>query len=464
MRFADRFVHAFRTVLPSPFTIAVLLTAFVFVCALLFTLPADQHLGRYASTLAVDWYHGIWDAPLLVFAFQMMFMLVLGHTLALSAPVDRLLSSLSESVASNAVRAAVVVTLVTLVIAWINWGLGLIVGAVFARKVGEAAGRLGVRMNYGLLGACGYAGLMIWHGGISGSSLTKVVEDDALRNMAQGTGLTDVQIAALPKAMTFDMTVFSSFNLGVTAVLLVLLPLVMGWAAKRTKTAIAMPQTQAKAILPVPEGYAAEKLDFSRILCMGIGSLVLLLVIYKAYLGHGPYPLKWLNPNWINTALLGAALLLHGRFVSFFRGLENAIGGAAGILVQFPLYFGILALMKSSGMISGISAFFVQIAGPDTYPLVTFFSAGLVNIFVPSGGGQWAVQGPIIIEAATTLGVPLNKSILAMAYGDQLTNMLQPFWALPLLSITGLRARDILPYTLLLMAVGAVVFAVALLI
>ena len=449
--------------MPSPFTIAVLLTAFVFVCALLFTCPADQGVGRYVSTLAVDWYHGIWNAPLLVFAFQMMFMLVLGHTLALSAPVDRVLSHLSNSVAGNAVRAAIVVTLVTLMVAWINWGLGLIVGAVFARKVGEAARRLGTPMNYGLLGACGYSGLMIWHGGISGSSLTKVVEDDAIRTMAQGTGLSQTQIAALPKAMTFDLTVFSSFNLILTGVLLVALPLAMGWAAKRSKTRIALPQAQANVALPQPEGYAAERLDFSRMLCIGIGALVLLLVAYKAYLGHGAYPLKWLNPNWINTALLGAALVLHGRFVSFFRGLDSAIGGAAGILVQFPLYFGILALMKSSGMISGISAFFVDFAGPETYPLVTFFSAGLVNIFVPSGGGQWAVQGPIIIEAATTLGVPLNKSILAMAYGDQLTNMLQPFWALPLLSITGLRARDILPYTLLLMAVGAVLFTVALL-
>ena len=150
--------------------------------------------------------------------------------------------------------------------------------------------------------------------------------------------------------------------------------------------------------------------------------------------------------------------------MSFFKALDSAVGGASGILVQFPLYFGILALMKSSGMIGGISAFFVELAdgAPGSYPLITFFSAGLVNVFVPSGGGQWAVQGPIIIESATQLGVPLNKSILAMAYGDQLTNMLQPFWALPLLSITGLKARDILPYTLLLLAAGMVIFGIAL--
>ncbi|MFT4876472.1 MAG: short-chain fatty acids transporter, partial [Bacteroidia bacterium] len=132
--------------------------------------------------------------------------------------------------------------------------------------------------------------------------------------------------------------------------------------------------------------------------------------------------------------------------------------GSSGILIQFPLYFGILALMQSGGLIELVSNWFIEVSNTATLPLFTFFSAGLVNIFVPSGGGQWAIQGPIILEAATKLGVPLPKMILALAYGDQLTNMLQPFWALPLLSITGLKAKDILPYTLVLFLLGFVIF------
>ena len=99
-----------------------------------------------------------------------------------------------------------------------------------------------------------------------------------------------------------------------------------------------------------------------------------------------------------------------------------------------------------------------------TYPIFTFISAGIVNIFVPSGGGQWAIQGPIIVQAASDLGVSLSKSIMALAYGDQLTNMLQPFWALPLLGITGLKAKEILPYTLLLFALGSIIFLIGLLV
>jgi short-chain fatty acids transporter len=105
----------------------------------------------------------------------------------------------------------------------------------------------------------------------------------------------------------------------------------------------------------------------------------------------------------------------------------------------------------------------VSISNETTYPIFTFISAGIVNIFVPSGGGQWAIQGPIIVQAANELGVPLSKSIMALAYGDQLTNMLQPFWALPLLGITGLKAREILPYTLVLFVLGCTIFCAGLL-
>ncbi|MDC1363249.1 TIGR00366 family protein, partial [Flavobacteriaceae bacterium] len=148
---------------------------------------------------------------------------------------------------------------------------------------------------------------------------------------------------------------------------------------------------------------------------------------------------------------------------NFLHALEEAIKGATGILIQFPLYFGIMGIMRESGMVVDISDFFVSISTTQTLPIFTFISAGLVNIFVPSGGGQWAIQGPIVIESALKLGVGLPKAIMALSYGDQITNMLQPFWALPLLGITKLKAREILPYTLLLMLLGSTVYIVGLL-
>ena len=114
--------------------------------------------------------------------------------------------------------------------------------------------------------------------------------------------------------------------------------------------------------------------------------------------------------------------------------------------------------MNHSGMVQIMSDFFVTISNETTFPIFTFISAGIINIFVPSGGGQWAVQGPIIIEAATQLGINIPKSVMALAYGDQITNMLQPFWALPLLAVTGLKAKEILPYTLILLLAGIIIF------
>ena len=169
-----------------------------------------------------------------------------------------------------------------------------------------------------------------------------------------------------------------------------------------------------------------------------------------------------ITPNLLNFFMLGLALILHGNFHSFLKALQEAIKGTSGILIQFPLYFGIMGIMRESGMVVDISNFFVSVATETTLPIYTFFSAGLVNIFVPSGGGQWAVQGPIVVDSALQLGVPLPKAVLALAYGDQVTNMLQPFWALPLLGITKLKAKEILPYTLLLMLLGSCIFLIGL--
>jgi short-chain fatty acids transporter len=188
------------------------------------------------------------------------------------------------------------------------------------------------------------------------------------------------------------------------------------------------------------------------------GGLILVFAFYKAILLPDDISLKIITPNYINLVLLGLGIIMHSSFYNFLKGVDSAISGASGILIQFPLYFGIMGIMNHSGMVQIMSDFFVSISNETTFPVFTFISAAIVNIFVPSGGGQWAVQGPIIVEAATQLGVSIPKSVMALAYGDQLTNMLQPFWALPLLGITGLKAKEILPYTLILLLAGAVIF------
>ena len=251
-------------------------------------------------------------------------------------------------------------------------------------------------------------------------------------------------------------TVFSTMNISISVVLLIVLPFLMYYLGKKNNGTILQLKSEDREHEVEISG--AEKLDHSKIIAWGFGGIILFYAFYKALILPETISLKVINPNYINLVLLGLAIVMHKSFFSFLKAIDNAISGASGILIQFPLYFGIMGIMNHSGLVQIMSDFFVNISNDTTFPIFTFISAGIVNVFVPSGGGQWAVQGPIIVEAATQLGVSIPKSVMALAYGDQLTNMLQPFWALPLLGITGLRAKEILPYTLILLLVGIVIF------
>ena len=457
MAFTKIIENLFRRYLPSPFTIAVLLTLLTIVLALIFTDNTSE--SNHLFSIFSHWENGIWNTNLLVFAYQMMLILVLGHVLVLSKPMERLILTITKYV-KNTSNAAVLVAFSTMLVSFFNWGLGLIFGAILARKVGEYAQANNIPINYPLIGACGYVGLMVWHGGISGSAPIKVSETGHLQELLGNTVSADV-ILQLPLSISTASTVFSTSNLIIFFVVLVSISiLVYALGKKAIPSKIELNKYQFKSV-GKENLMGAEKLDYSRLVSTLFGVLILGVFLIQ-YLPS----VKKLNitPNMLNFFMLGLAVILHGSFKSFLVAVEEAIGDVAGILIQFPLYFGIMGIMGSSGMINQISDFFVSVSTQTTLPIFTFFSAGLVNIFVPSGGGQWAVQGPLVLQSAVALNVPLSKAVMALSYGDQITNMLQPFWALPLLGITKLKAKEILPYTLLFMLVGSIIYIAGLLI
>ena len=165
----------------------------------------------------------------------------------------------------------------------------------------------------------------------------------------------------------------------------------------------------------------------------------------------------------INGVFLFAGLMLHGSPRAYVRAITEGSRSAAGIILQFPFYAGIMGMMGASGLAALVSAWFARVSTAEIFPAMAFVSAALVNFFVPSGGGQVAVQGQILIDSASSLGVPAWKAVMALSYGDEIGNMLQPFWALPLLAITGLEARQIMGYTILVMFLSAPIFIAALL-
>ena len=383
----------------------------------------------------------------------MMLILVLGHILVLSKPMGWLIDQII-SLAHDTRSAVILISISTMLVSFWNWGFGLIFGAILARKIGASFQQKGIPFNYPLIGAAGYVGLMIWHGGVSGSAPLKVAESGHIASLMQGISDPNV-IAALPDQISNAQTVFSWWNLLLFGIILILVPLVLvllSRKAKPTTFPFSKPTVESQTdLIDIDD----NRLDRSKLLGIGFG-LLILVAFFAQYFG------KSFAPNTINFLLLGLGILFHGNFKNFLTAVEKAIGGASGILIQFPLYFGIMGIMKSTGMVSMISDAFIAVSNGTTLSIFTFFSAGLVNVFVPSGGGQWAIQGPIVIESALQLGVPLPKAIMALAYGDQITNMLQPFWALPLLGITKLKAKEILPYTLILMMVGSTVYIVGL--
>jgi short-chain fatty acids transporter len=176
-----------------------------------------------------------------------------------------------------------------------------------------------------------------------------------------------------------------------------------------------------------------------------------------------------LGLDLVNFIFMFVGILLHGTLRRYIDAVIEAVKGAGGIILQFPFYAGIMGMMVGANadgvsLAGVISNGFVNMSTATTFPLFTFLSAGIVNFFVPSGGGQWAVQAPIMMPAGEALGVPAAKTAMAIAWGDAWTNMIQPFWALPALGIAGLGAKDIMGYCIIILIFSGIVASAAFLI
>ena len=433
-----------RFEIPSPFALAIGLTGITFVLTLLFTEGGESESPRL-YVLASYWSMGFWE--LLEFSMQMSLILILGYALAIT-PLAHKLTSRLISRCNDTSSSVVAVALGAVICAWLNWGLGLIVGAVLARKVAEKAKKENFPINYPLVGAAGYSGLMIWHGGFSGSSTLSIAEGNHF--LVDKIGVIDI-----------GETIFSNMNLWLSLCLLVCIPIFFYWQSKFQSGKERVP-TLGNSTFEEIQMSDESKWDRNKWFGSIFGAIILAVGISQLFYSQ-TMAISQFNINFVNFLFFGLGLLFHGSLAGFVKAIERAIGASAGIIIQFPLYAGIMGLMKYSGLAADFALQLSSISTEATFPILAFLSAAITNIFVPSGGGQWAVQGPVLMDAAKELAVPVWKTVMAFAYGDQLTNMLQPFWALPLLGITQLKAKEILPYTIKLLLVGLVIFILFLL-
>lgn len=443
-KFTKACVSLVQKYLSDPFLFAIILTVIVFIGTMISTSQ-----GIIAVT--EHWYAGFWK--LLAFSMQMALVLITGNTMASAPIITRGLDNLA-GIARTPKQAIVIVTFVSIIACWINWGFGLVIGALYAK----ALARRVKNVDYRLLIAAAYSGFLVWHAGFSGSIPLTVAS-------ASSEALKAATAGALTATIPTTATIFSRFNLIIVFVILVGLPFLNAAMHPSAENTIVVDPGLLKeedAKKTDKTMTFADKLENSVFISLLVGALgIFVIVLYFRRNGFK------LSLNIVNFIFLIAGMILHGTPRKFIDAFTRAAKGAAGIILQFPFYAGIMGMMtgaNATGLTFAgiISSWFVSISSGFTFPLFTFWSAGLVNIFVPSGGGQWAVQAPIMMKAGMELGVPAAKTAMAIAWGDAWTNLIQPFWALPALGIAGLGARDIMGYCVVALLLSGVVISLGL--
>ncbi len=433
--------------LPEPFIFAIILT----LVAAALAMP----ICHQTPLEVIDhWGGGVWN--LLAFAMQMALVLVCGSTLA-AAPVVKRGISLLAAIPKTPVAAIALVTGVSALACWLNWGFGLIVGVVFAKEIARKMPAI----DYRLLIASAYSGFVVWHAGLSGSiPLTMATPGEALTKATNGV---------LTEPIPISQTILDPHNIVIVLVVMVAIVVTnsLMYPKKDVVTVDPALLEEDAPVTPKPQQDAltpAQRMEHSRLLSWIVAGIGFAYLIIHLGWGGGSFDL-----GSVIMLFLFLGVLLHGTPLAYVKAFTNASKGAAGIILQFPFYAGIMGIITGVGA-SGISFGTVlsnaciSISNATTYPLLTFLCAAVLNMFVPSGGGHWAIQAPIMFAAGADLGVDPGLTGTAIAWGDAWTNLIQPFWAIPALAIAKLDAKDIMGFCLIDLLVTGVVICSGLLV
>lgn len=438
-RVGHRIAGNVQSWLPNPFLFAIVLTFIAYVMGIFLTDEGPMDMVTH-------WNAGFWN--LLTFAMQMVFVLVTGFVLAYHPLAQKLIRGLTR-IPSNGRQAVVMVAVVAMALSWVQWGLGLIIGAILAREMARQAYFRGMPVHYPVLCTAGYTGLgVVWHWGMAGSA--------PLLSATEGHVFEEL-IGIVP---TGD-TVFSIYGLALTILSIIFVSIIMylmqpksadrckgidhyvpeavqGGAGAEEEEAAAQPEEETDTI--------ADKINNSRVLG---GLLALMGLVYLFY--YFFVEREGLNLNIVNFLFLFVGITLYLSPKRYMLRFYEAAKSSAGIILQFPFYAGIMGMISLSGLGVIMAGWLVDISSTETFPIMAWLTGGLVNLFVPSGGGEWTVVGETVLRAAQELNVPIGKAIMAYGVGDAWTNLFQPFWAIPLLGITGIKARDMFGYCITLL-------------
>jgi short-chain fatty acids transporter len=438
--FASISVALFERLMPDPLILAIGLTAVVALSALIFAPQGS------VPNILTSWYAGTFN--ILGFAFQMILILVTGHALAHAPLVQRGLKRLVATVATPN-QAVTVTFLMAAAASWINWGFGLVIGAVLAREVAKQ-----VRVDFAWLVAAAYSGFVIYASGPSGSiPLSQASRGNVLNIVEKITG----------HIVPFSESLFSTFNVVPTLLVLLVMPFVLILVRPReNEMQVFVPPSEPP---PAPRERAAAGLLFARrIERSPVGSLFLV----AAGMGYVTVALAGgrlnVDINLVIFMFLIAGLALHGSPLNYADAVKNAARQTGAMMLQYPIYGGIMGIMTATGLAEQISHGIADSASAYTLPFLSFVSSIFISLVIPSGGGHWAVQGPFTIPAAVALNASIPATTMAVAMGEEVANMLQPFWALPVVAIAGIGIQRVLGFTVLTFMVSTLIYGAALLV
>lgn len=420
--------------MPSPFLFAIILSYVVFIAGIAIE-------GAGPGNMVTYWFDGFW--AFLEFGMQMVLILMTGFVIAYHPRVNDGIQRLTQ-IPSSGRQAVVMVGVFSMVIAWVHWGFSLILGAIFAREMGETAVKNDIDAHYPLLCVAGYMGLgLTWHWGLSGSAPLLLATE----------GNEFIAIGVLDSVISTTRTIFHPYALTLTALSIAYAALMLFLLSPATQRSRSIEEYLSADKLggeagvtdneePNSDRTPAERIDNSRILG---GVIALTGVIYVAYL-FVTQGLGALNLDVVNFGFLFVGVAIYTQPAVYRERFGEAATAAAGIILLFPFFAGIQGMMNASGLSERLAETMLSVSTPQTFPVIAWVTGSLVNLFVPSGGGEWIVLGPSVLQAAQDLGVPVGQATIAYAVGDAHTNLLNPFWALPLLAITDLKAREMFGY------------------
>ena len=411
---------------PDAFALALIAVAVVFLACL--------SIGS-SPVQAATWFGaGFWD--LVNFTMQMTMIIVTGYSVATAPPVYRLICRLSEF-PKNGRSAVAFVALFSMASSLVSWSFSLIISGLLAREVTHR-----VRgADYRAVGAAAYLGVgSVWALGLSSS---------AALIMAAPASLPP-SILAISGVIPLSQTLLLWQSM-LTALVLILVSMVIAYYS-------APDASQARSMADMGVTYEAvvvqkesperpgEWLEFNPILSVVVGAFGL-VYLGSEVVSKGASVILELN-HYVFLFLV-AGLLLHWQPRSFVKSIAAAVPSVAGVLVQYPLYAGMVKMMTESGLARRMAHFFVEVSTQHTYPVLVGVYSAFLGLFVPSAGGKWLIEAPYMLEAGKTLHVHLGWVVQTYNATEALANLIHPFWMLPLLGILGLKARDIVGYSAL---------------